>query len=283
MTNTLIILGVSMVLVYTILLNIILYQSIKMKFKPVRFPKKTALIRLFIMVAFTFLMILSSITGTLVLFFYVTITILGLFNIIRYRVNLSIWDYLISIFLGMVIALIMYESSISWRLINGITTTIGYLAGVGLLKAHNLTHLFILNKDSFKKVGIGMLIVIPPSILNAFANFDDAHIKNIWYSFYALKPAIHEEILMRLFLMTYIMTIGRKANSTKNTALPVLYASVMVSILFSLLHGFHPVNSLILMVLFSLPLCFIYLRFGIVAAIGAHFITDFIRYISTFL
>jgi membrane protease YdiL (CAAX protease family) len=50
-------------------------------------------------------------------------------------------------------------------------------------------------------------------------------------------------------------------------------------LLFSLAHGFNPINIIIGTVLFSVPLAFIYNKYGFEAAVGHHFLTDLIRYL----
>lgn len=272
MSNILIIIGVITLLLYVIGINIYLYKKTKslenhMKSQSIRPLMVLMLLLLFVCSA------LLAISGLLTLVFYSAVILLGSHQILTNHKHLNLNKVLIALILGGLIFLTMAHTSPTFVVLNVFSTFIAALAGMALIEQHGFITFNPNRQKWLKGLLIGALIALPPAVLNGQATYDDSHIQTIYHSLLAIKPALHEELLVRYFLMTYILT--------KRT--PVLIANLAVSIPFAMLHGFNPVGIVIIIVMFSLPLGYIYVRHGIEAAVSAHFVTDFIRYLMPFL
>ena len=287
MSTPIMFLGTISIIVYTLFLNTILYKKIRSVYEISQNTPKQRIIKTLLVLVTLILMIALSMTGALLILCYGSLAIISVYLIFKYRTYIHYRDSIISAVLSGIVLITTYVitpnlNSIAWLIINTVLTALAYLGGVAFIRFENLGHLCQFNKSSFGKFFLGMLLVTPPAILNAFATFNDTHITSWYHTLTAIKPAIFEELLFRFVLTTVLIFIGSHKEKNKNTY-PVLFASFLSSIVFALLHGFNPVGNLIIVVLYALPLAFIYLLYGLEAAIGAHFITDFIRYVSVFI
>lgn len=272
MTNILIIIGVVSVMLYVIGINIVMHRHAKKKL-PAN-SKRSWFVLLSILLT-TVICIAAAMSGLLTLVFYGLVIILGIAVTVRNRKVLTLAHYAIGLGAAILVVITMAPNSTFFTVLNGLSTFVAFLGGISLVKVHQLNTYGGKPRRILRNILIGGAIAIPPAILNATATFDDSHIQTIWHSLLAIKPAVHEELLVRFLLMTYILTRRSRPN--------IFVANLLVSIPFALLHGFNPVGNLIVIVLFSLPLGYICTLFGIEAAISAHFVTDFIRYLSPFI
>jgi membrane protease YdiL (CAAX protease family) len=228
--------------------------------------------------------IIFGITGLL---FLITGSITLVFSIILIAKNHKLLNkqYLfISSLLTIIVILTIQNKDLSWLILNTLITFFPFLGGIILVKKSNLEH-NIISFDWFetiKKFSLGCLLALPIGFLNALALMKDDWITQWYHPLFAFKPAIFEEILIRLFLMVLIILFVNHYSSMNKKKI-YIYSILTSGFVFSLLHGLNPINNLYLIIAFSIPSSILFLKVGLSCSIGNHFMIDFIRYLAYFL
>lgn len=134
--------------------------------------------------------------------------------------------------------------------------------------------------------GGGALLGLPWAVFNVAlgAGRQDAWLSDWWQAFAAFQPAIAEEAWARVFLVALLLMPLRRVASDR---LALAGAVAIAGYWFAYLHsptGLSGLPSALLTgTLFSLPLSYIWLRRGFEAAVGFHFLVDFLRFGTAYL
>jgi hypothetical protein len=132
-----------------------------------------------------------------------------------------------------------------------------------------------------RAAALGVLLGLPWGLANIVlgAAADDTWVASWWHPLAAIEPAIAEEAWGRVLLVPlHFLAFRRTARA------PVaLTAAVLVSgYWFAFLHTYDKssvlVSTVLIGTLYVLPLSYIWLNRGLEAAIGFHFLLDFLRF-----
>ncbi len=192
------------------------------------------------------------------------------------------------------VALVLLEGGLRGSIVGGLV--LGALiapqamAGVVLLEASRLARVWSLEGRfgaAFRAFALGCLLAVPPALMNAagmtaeLASAAEASFRSGWMAFYALQPALLEEIWARLFLLPLLYVAFRPA--TCSAAGRALSFALLISVaVHGLAHAPQSIasvsNALFTALVYGVPLALLFLRRGLESAVGYHFFVDFVRF-----
>lgn len=144
---------------------------------------------------------------------------------------------------------------------------------------------------SIRSFGLGAAISIPLALLNVLylSLTRPVNIGNLFRSAaFALKPAIAEEVIFRFFLLAFACHLlqgkpeKRSANLLLYALLVLPHALLHVPDLFFKSPGMAILMCILNSVLFSLPMALFMKKKNLQAAIGMHWLIDFVRFSAGF-
>lgn len=184
----------------------------------------------------------------------------------------------------------VFRENVMGGLVLGAVIAPQAMAGIVLLEPSRLARVWLLEARPFaagRAFALGCLLAVPPALMNVsgmtakMASATEASLRNAWMAFYALQPALLEEVWARLFLLPLLYVAFRSASgSTTGRALSLaLLVSVAVH---GLAHAPQSIatvtNALFTALVYGVPLALLFLRRGLESAIGYHFFIDFVRF-----
>jgi len=219
----------------------------------------------------------------------------------RTRASIAAKDMRVALILGAIAAAAglgaewMGPDTLLWAVLQLPLTTLGLLAGWGLIRRSELTAgsvasaLFVSRgpRRAANAALFGAAAAVPWALLNvaAGAAAGDSWARWPWQVLAAAQPAIAEEAWARVFLIAVLYVALRWAASPRTALLGAL---LVAGYWFAWLHVHELtigalVNTVAAGTLFSLPLTFLWLRRGLEAAIGFHFAMDATRFAFAYL
>ena len=184
----------------------------------------------------------------------------------------------------------VFRGSFVGGLVLGLVLAPQAMAGVVLLRASRLARVWTLEGrlgPAARAFALGCLLALPPALLNIagmtteMISAAEASFESGWMAFYALQPALLEELWARLGLLPLLFVAFRSAagSTTGRALLSALVISVAVHGLAHVPQSVASVpTALFLALVFGVPLALLFLRRGLESAIGYHFFVDFVRF-----
>jgi len=233
---------------------------------------------------------------------FLTLAIIGLLLVIRYRSRFVPGDLLAPLFLAALVWLAIqaqywyneWTPSIPYYAptFNAVEVFLVSLGAIGLLKAHDVLRFRLAGNDlalTGRSLGLGVLLGIPFAVLNVllfvFASGKQIVPEDVLTgAIMALKPAIMEEMAFRLLFMALAMVVLMKV-LPRNIA--IASAIFMAIVFHSAAHVpdllmSNPPMALVMVVvtslLFGLPMALLAYKKDIETAIGFHWIIDAVRF-----
>lgn len=219
----------------------------------------------------------------------------------RTRASIAARDTHVALMLGVIAAVAGFGAewvgadTFLWAVLQLPLTTLGLLAGWGLIRRSELTvgsvasSLFVSRgpRRAASAALLGAAAAVPWALFNVAAGgaAGDSWVRWPWQVLAAAQPAIAEEAWARVFLIAVLYVALRWAASPR----AALVAALLVAgYWFAWLHAHELsvgalVNTIAAGTLFSLPLTFLWLRRGLEAAIGFHFAMDATRFAFAYL
>jgi hypothetical protein len=183
----------------------------------------------------------------------------------------------------------------AWMLQEGIAIWACFSAGVVLLKQVEAGKIPAFQPPlgrMGKSIAFGLLVAVPLAVINNlyfYANQGGFILQNVFYSaFEALRPAIHEEIVFRFFVLALCFYLLRSSASPRLATLAALTLAVVP-------HSFNHLPDLFLenplmglamlfatSLLFGLPMAVLQIKKNLEAGIAFHWLIDFARFLFGF-
>ncbi len=248
--------------------------------------------------AATVLFAAAEIVGRALLF---GLPVVAMAVILWLRSHLSMREVIYAAALAIVAAIaglgagwITYMPPVGWAALQLPLVVAGLLAGwailshTGLLKSGVGRSLFLTtgSASALRGFALGLVIGIPWALLNVLvggAN-GDSWVHSWWQPLVAIQPGIAEEAWARVFLVSLVFLALAKVGKPR---ISMIVAVVIVGYWFAYLHTHDGINGLpstiLIGTLYSLPLSYLWLRKGLEAAIGFHFLQDFVRFAAALL
>jgi hypothetical protein len=225
------------------------------------------------------------------------LTLVGLAVLILHRQLLKAGT--IALGLGLValntLSYSLNDPSPAWMLQEGFSIWVCFSAGAVLFKQINAVKIaaFQLPLGRMgKNLAFGLLVAVPLAVVNNlyfYASQGGYSLQNVFYSaFEALRPAIHEEIVFRFFIMALCFYLLRSSAKPRLVVLVTLALAVVP-------HSFNHLPDLFLenplmgvamllatSLLFGLPMAVLQIKKSLEAAIAFHWLIDFARFLFGF-
>jgi hypothetical protein len=137
-----------------------------------------------------------------------------------------------------------------------------------------------------RAAALGVLIGLPWGLANVVlgAAADDTWAEAWWRPLVAIEPAIAEEAWGRALLVPLLFLVFRW---TARAPLALTAAVLVAGYWFAFLHTYDTsgveVSTVLIGTLYVLPLSYLWMNRGLEAAIGFHFLLDFLRFVAAYL
>jgi len=220
----------------------------------------------------------------------------GIVLILKRR-NLTLAAALTGLALAVVSALshAQHDPSPLWSALEGVAVWLCFMAGTALF--HDLAATAV---QAFRpplaaigrSLAFGALVALPLAAVNNlyfYLNAGSVRFQNVFASaFEALSPAIHEEIIFRLFVLALCLYLLRASPSRRLVTVAAVALAVVPHSLNHLPDLFlqNPPMGLAMLaatsLLFGLPMALLQLRRNLETAIAFHWLIDFVRFLFGF-
>ncbi|MCD1295090.1 hypothetical protein CUJ83_08775 [Methanocella sp. CWC-04] len=233
---------------------------------------------------------------------YLALSVTGIWAAFKYRKNIDS----MCIIVGLLFASLIWVSTQAKYWYNGWISSIPYYeptvyavmafvmvtGAIGLLRSHKVLNFNMSEGNAagaLKGFLFGALIGIPIAIMNVLmiicVNGDTAAVQNIFYqALQALRPGIMEEVAYRLIFFAISLTVLLKY-LPKNVAVlssifmaAAFHAAIHVPELFAQNIVAAMVMTIVMSVLFGLPMAILAYKKDIETAIGFHWVIDALRF-----
>ncbi len=181
-----------------------------------------------------------------------------------------------------------------WRFAYYLSVALAILGGGVMVRRIDLTPVYMAQGKWLAALvgfGIGAVLALPSSLLNLASGIQNADtwVDEIWEPLVALVPGIAEESVARLVLLTLCVVLLRRRPGA--SSMKVIVAALLISTFahalahLSIFEVFSPAGGMMILagLLFGLPMGLVFLRFGFEAAVGYHFMVDFVRFLAAYL
>ena len=225
------------------------------------------------------------------------LTLTALIAIVLLRSSLKVRHAVLGLGLAAINALSysLNDPSPAWILQEGLAIWACFTAGMILLEqveARRIPAFQLPVSHILKSLGFGLLVAVPLALVNNlyfYASQGTFALQNLWISAArALRPAVHEEIVFRFFVLALCFYLLRNSHHPRLVTFTALVLAVVPHSLNHLPDLFlqNPVMGLAMLaatsLLFGLPMAVLQVRKNLETAIAFHWLIDFARFLFGF-